>query len=266
MNSAHAAVDLAISQIDRLRKTLRKSASRQVQSNDERALIKATALAWFNEHRPTILSTVDKDTLFEIDDDFRILISSTDRACARSTYFDALTTLRRLLSDLRLETLIPSSSPPTATVDTPPDFSKLVTNPQMTEILERRWRECARCIEAEANLAAIVMIGGLLEALLLARVNREPSKGQVFKASTAPKDKTTRKTLPLNEWTLKHYIDVAHELKWISQSARDVGAVMRDYRNYIHPYKELSHGVKIGPDDAAMFWEISKSITRQLLR
>jgi len=54
-------------------------------------------------------------------------------------------------------------------------------------------------------------------------------------------------------------------LKWISQSAKDVGDVLRDFRNYVHPQKELSHGVIIIKDDAILFWEIAKNITRQIL-
>src|SRR6266511_2313693 len=123
MNDSHLAIDDAISQIDTLKKTLRKSSSLQVRAVQERSIIKATALA--------------------------------------------------------------------------PDFSSLITDPQMQQILRRRWLECIDCISAGAPLAATVMMGGLLEALLLARINHEKNKAAVFKASTAPKDKASGQTLPL---------------------------------------------------------------------
>ena len=72
------------------------------------------------------------------------------------------------------------------------------------------------------------------------------------------------KTLPLNEWTLKHYIDVGHEIGWLSQSGRDIGAVLRDYRNYVHPQKEHSHGVELTAHDSAMFWAVCQSLTQQI--
>ena len=59
---------------------------------------------------------------------------------------------------------------------------------------------------------------------------------------------------------------IAHELKWITVAAKDVGVVLRDYRNYIHPQKELSHGVSLTTPDAVILWEIGKSISRQLLK
>jgi hypothetical protein len=69
----------------------------------------------------------------------------------------------------------------------------------------------------------------------------------------------------LSDWTLRHYIDVGQELGWISRSGKDVAAVLRDYRNYIHPEKQRSHGVTLNAHDSAMFWEVTKSLTRQLL-
>jgi hypothetical protein len=73
------------------------------------------------------------------------------------------------------------------------------------------------------------------------------------------------KTLHLKEWTLQNYIDVAHELGWITQTVRDIGDVLRDYRNYIHPHKQYSEKMSLAPEDAKISWEISKNIARQVL-
>ena len=89
-------------------------------------------------------------------------------------------------------------------------------------------------------------------------------KTPVFNAKHAPKAKDG-KTLPLQEWTLRHYIDVAHDLGWISHSAKSVGEVLRDYRNYVHPYKELAHGVVLNEHDADMFWSVSRAMVRQVI-
>jgi hypothetical protein len=151
------------------------------------------------------------------------------------------------------------------TPDQAPDFSPLIGDPKMQRILRDRWDECICCIAAGAPLAATVMMGGLLETLLLARFNRETDKAPIFHAVTAPRDSKTKKTLPLKEWTLRNYLDVAHELGWISKSTKDVGEVLRDSRNYVHPYKQASHDVTVTTNDATLFWQISKEISRQLL-
>ncbi len=135
----------------------------------------------------------------------------------------------------------------------------------MQALLTARWDECVKCLRAGAPLAATVMMGGLLEALLLARINLELDKTPIFKAAAAPKDDQQR-TRPLKEWALKNYIEVAHDVGWITVSAKDVSEVLRDYRNYIHPSKQYSHNVVLSLDDAAILWEVAKAIARQILK
>lgn len=264
-NHAHAAIEAAVADLDRLRRVLGRSSSQQVRNVDERAVAKATALAWFNNHREAVANRLSDDDLLPIDQEFKTILVATDRSAARTTYKGALARVRKTLVAARASVLMPASAVPGPTPDAPPQFATLVADPAMQTILNRRWTECANCLAASAPLAATVMMGGLVEALLLAKVNSQPSLAPVFTSKTAPKDRKSGSTLPLSEWTLKNYIDVAHELKWISQSARDIGNVLRDYRNYIHPQKELSHGVALSPGDATLFWEIVKNISRQLL-
>ena len=111
----------------------------------------------------------------------------------------------------------------------------------------------------------MVMMGGLLEALLMARIERLADKKPVFTAKAAPKDKAG-KTLPQKEWTLHNYIEICYELGWIGETAKGVSVVLRDYRNYIHPYKELTDGVTLTKDDAAMLWTVVVTLADQILR
>jgi hypothetical protein len=191
-------------------------------------------------------------------------LDASDRATARTTYSARLKELREALIVLRKDGLS-ASAIRLATLDPAPDFSPLTGDPEMQQILVERWQECVKCIEAEAPLSATVMMGGLLETLLLGRINRETNKAAVFQAKSAPKDKTA-KTKPLGEWMLNDYIGAAHDLKWITFSAKEVAEVLRDFRNYIHPHKQLRHGVRLSGDDAKLLWEVSKSIAVQVLK
>jgi hypothetical protein len=160
---------------------------------------------------------------------------------------------------------LPAVQPAVLTADTPPSFTTTSVDPELQQLLTNRWNECIGCLEHGLPLAATVMMGGLLEGLFLVRIESLKDKSPVFTASSAPKDRTG-KTLDLKEWTLSHYIDVAHELSWISDTYRDVGEILRDYRNYIHPHKELRHKKKISPDDSKVLWEISKHIAREVMK
>jgi hypothetical protein len=150
-----------------------------------------------------------------------------------------------------------------ATADAAPNFSPLTTDPEMKAILERRWIECTKCVSVKAHLAGIVMMGGLLEALFVARAKQLTDKSKLLSAPSAPKKAGT--TLPLNEWMLKSYLQVAHEIGWITAAARDVAAVLGEYRNYVHPEKEHRHGVALGQEDSSILWGVTKNLVAQLL-
>jgi hypothetical protein len=165
---------------------------------------------------------------------------------------------------LRSDALSVASTSATTT-DQVPDFGPFTADAKMQEILRERWQECVRCIEGQAPLAATVMMGGLLETLLLGRINREAKRAPIFTAASAPRDKAG-KTLMLQDWGLKDYISVAHELKWITVSAKQVAEVLRDFRNYIHPHKQHMHNVRLTGEDAALLWNVSKSISVQVLK
>jgi hypothetical protein len=264
MEEAHQAAESAIKETESLRKYLAKGKSAQVQSPDERLMVKATALTWFKNHKPKIAAVHDGASLKSTDESFDRLLRYAERSILRSKLRRECKGIVGLLVDVRAAIVKSGPIRLVKTDNKPPDFSPLVQDAAMQEILNRRWAECLVCISNGAPLSATVMMGGLVEALLLARVNREANKAPIFTAKTAPKDKAG-KTLPLTEWTLKGFLDVAHELKWVSNSAKDVGVVLRDYRNYIHPNKELTHGVKLNPNDARMFWDVCKNISREVI-
>ncbi len=264
MSDLYTQIDTIVQDLEKLRRTLKRKSTQQVSANEETAIIRANCLAWFNTYRPAVALVIDGELLARVDSSYKELSAASDRSTMRSRYGTMLKTLKTDLNALKQYSLTPAQAT-TPTDDLPPGFSALVPDARMREVLNRRWAECANCIAANAPLAATVMMGGLVEAILLARVHHQVDKGAVFGARTAPKNTRTGKPLQLNEWTLRNYIDVAHELGWISQSARDVGEVVRDYRNYVHPQKELSHGVVLSRDDAMLFWQISKAIVRQVI-
>lgn len=261
---APPAIDSAIAEVERLRRVLKKSRMVQVRSSDERALAKATASAWFSNHRGALETILPGSAFDAIDAGYKNLLEASDRHGARSKYVSTLGALKQHLIRLRTECL--AAKPlPTSTSDQPPDFSPLIADAAMQKILITRWDECLLCLNAKASLAATVMMGGLLEAILLARVNRESNKAPLFTAKAAPKSPKTGTVKPLGEWMLNDFIQVLSELKWITVSATAVGAVLRDYRNYIHPQKQLSHSMHLKPEDAGLFWEVTKNIVRQVI-
>ena len=251
----------AVDGVERLLKLLKTSKTAQVKSKEEQQIIKATALSWFNNHRACLAGT--DPTLFKVVEvEYTTLFEAATRATARGRYLDILKRLRAGLIVLQTQTL---ASPQAGNPAAKPDFSLLVPDVKMRQILENRWDEIVKCLECSAPLAATIMMGGLLETLFLAQVNRATDKKLIFKTKAAPKDSKTGKVLPLNKWTLNAYIDVGAELGWITKPAKDIGVVLRNYRNFIHPERELSTGITLTPDDAVMFWSVCTQLTQQII-
>lgn len=263
MADHHEEIDGAIAEIDRVRKILTKLKVRQIRNSEHRDVLKATALSWFRNRRAHLVQVIPSNLLTAIDHPYRSILDATEKDSATSTYVSAAKDVKVALVRARTEVLV--AAPVHRTTESAPDFSPLASDPVMQAILSRRWEECGRCLGAGAPLAATVMMGGLLEALFVSRANKLSDKATLFTSAAAPIDPKTKKPLDLRQWTLAPYIDVGHDLKWISRSAKDIAVILRDYRNYVHPEKERSHGVVLSADDAIMFWEVTKTLSRELL-
>lgn len=260
-------VDESLQITTRLRKRLKNQKSTQIRSSEERSGIKSVGQTWFNTYRPLLESIIAGNAMLEqVNTAFMALLEMAERDTSRVKYVSHLGGTRTKLNQLRSIVLARPAQPGKIPA---PDFSPLVPDPKMQLILKRRWDETQSCLQSSAHLAATVMMGGMLEGLILARINSVEAKlghlEPVFKSPSVPKSPKTGKSLPLSEWKLTHYLDVAHDLKWIAQSAKHVGTVLREYRNFIHPHKELTHGVVIDERETEILWPVFESLTRQIL-
>lgn len=262
MNDLQETLTSVLSELKRAQTVVTKHKTRQITNADDRALLKSVAYSWFRSYRPT-LSTGAGPDLSLVDLPFQSLLEATDRASTKSAYLAAIKDATAQVRSLRTSYLIPL--PSTHSSEQPPDFTPLAADDTMRSILRGRWEECQRCLKSGAHLAATVMMGGLLEALFVARANAMPDKAPLFKTKLTPLDAKTKNPLPLKDWTLRPYIDVGHELAWITKSGKDIAVVLRDYRNLVHPEKQRSLGIDLNEHDSRMFWEITKSLSRQLL-
>lgn len=240
MATVHEAIEAAITEATTARSRVNRINTKQVRGVDDVATLKATAHTWFHTHRPVIASGAQHVELSAIDDSYTTLLGLTAKHAAKTTYLHLLKSTKKVLVAARAESLIvPAPTSINNTDDLAPDFSPLAGNQEMREILTKRWHECAKCVKADAHLAAIVMMGGLLEALFVARANKMTDKSPLTSARLAPKDKATGKTINYQDWMLDSYIRVGCELKWITESAKDIADKLKEYRNFVHPAKEL---------------------------
>jgi hypothetical protein len=107
----------------------------------------------------------------------------------------------------------------------------------------------------------IFLAGSSLEGILLGIASSSPK--EFNQSEVSPKDKTG-KVLPFHQWTLNNFIDVAYDTGRIKEDVKKFSHSLRDFRNYIHPYEQVSS--KFNPDEqtARICWQVLKAAIFQL--
>ena len=144
----------------------------------------------------------------------------------------------------------------------PPDFPHLVSDSELAEILTFRWAEAQRCVSGKAHLAAVVMMGSILEGVLLHRASQ--NMRTVCTAKSAPKDKGGSPKA-IHDWSLASLIDVAHEVGWLQGDVKRFSHALRESRNMVHPWHQRL--LRESPDEGtcAICWQVVRAAVDDLL-
>lgn len=113
----------------------------------------------------------------------------------------------------------------------------------VSDIIKSRLSEIENCVNHNAPLSAVIMTGSVLEGLLLSIATQNPRAYN--QAQAAPKeDNGSVRRFP--DWTLNNLIDVSAEVGVLKQDVKKFSHTLRDFRNYIHPYSQMS--TQFSPD------------------
>ena len=142
------------------------------------------------------------------------------------------------------------------------DLDALMLDHNIDGIVRERIDEVNICIDNNAPLAAVILIGSLLEAILLSTAMKYP---RLFNdASSAPKNKSNGKPKKYADWTLNNFIDVATEVGILKQDIKKFSQVVRDFRNYIHPYQQKSEQFTPDKHTAEICLQVLKGVIAQI--
>ena len=155
------------------------------------------------------------------------------------------------------------SNPQESPLEVAPAFHHLVADSSLAEVLSLRWQEAQKCVNAEAHLAAVVMMGSILEGVLLHKIEANPALGNRSKAS--PKDPKTGRPRPFHEWGLSALVDVAHESGWLQGDVTRFSHALRESRNLVHPYMERLAGDRPDRDTCSICWQVVRAAVSDLL-
>ncbi|MFB8005191.1 hypothetical protein [Nocardia sp. NPDC056000] len=144
----------------------------------------------------------------------------------------------------------------------PPDLRQrvesLVGDQQTVEVLMGRIEETRVCVAGGAYRMATIGIGTFIEGLLLA-VLLEHDKdlrdnGFPDIRRKVPADKRFPKRTSSNRVSMELLIDTAFDKRWVQFDATVFAHAIRDFRNFIHPRKEILEQPKFDADTVMLCW------------
>ncbi|KAF6663417.1 hypothetical protein HFD92_16300 [Pantoea sp. EKM101V] len=118
-------------------------------------------------------------------------------------------------------------------------ISDLGLDINVTEVLNKRIDEIEKTYTSAAYLSTILIAGSTLEGVFLGLASSYPRAFNTVKSSPKNRD---GKVQPFHDWTLAAFIDVAKDLEIIQLDTYKFSHTLRDFRNYIHPYQQMSSG------------------------
>ena len=118
-----------------------------------------------------------------------------------------------------------------------------IKDSDLRRIIERDYRELRlKVFPSRAWKSTVILAGSIMEAILFDQLVRDSSIEAKAKASQkAPKDKTgTVLDLVAGNWKFIKLIEVSVDIGILpADRAKSFDQVLRDYRNFVHPKKEL---------------------------
>ena len=139
---------------------------------------------------------------------------------------------------------------------TVPNIQKLPIEPLAIPIIESRLVEARKAMGAGAYLSVIFLCGSVLEAVLLGAAQKEPARFN--KASASAKDGNGG-VKRFQDWSLAQLIDVACEIDLLKPDVKKFSHGLRDFRNYIHPYQQMSSGFTPDEHTAKLCFQVLKA-------
>lgn len=116
-------------------------------------------------------------------------------------------------------------------------LEQIVNDERIHQFLQSRLNETKMAIQHQLYLSAIFMCGSILEGILLYIESKFPKLFNQAKSSPKTKEGKIR---PFAEWSLADSINVANEIGFLGADVKKFSHALRDFRNYIHPYEQMS--------------------------
>lgn len=135
-----------------------------------------------------------------------------------------------------------------------------ISDSAVRNLIVRDVRECVVAIAAQQDKTATILIGSILEAILFASLTQAGVTTYTFTDGKQPKTTTVEKMV------LHELLTAARERNMISENGFRLSHYIRDYRNVVHPAKELRENKDMSHENIKFMWHVFKQLAKELLK
>jgi hypothetical protein len=149
------------------------------------------------------------------------------------------------------------------TYSAPPDMERrlreLISDVETADVLYQRLRETEICAANGAFTFAVIGLGSFVEGILQAVLEEHDS--EIAGAGFRDGKGAPMKQIQIG---LHFLINTAHSRGWIQLDAADFMQTVREYRNYVHPHKQMVNKVAFDQDSVMLCWAPVRAIINDL--
>lgn len=128
-----------------------------------------------------------------------------------------------------------------------------IADADMRDIIQRDLRECAVAVVAKQDKLATIMCGSIVEALLMQRIVEQGFLKYDISAISSSKRASS---YPASEMGLNELLYVADKEKILNKNSYHLGHYIRDYRNVVHPAKEIRMKEDVSHENVTTMWSV----------
>lgn len=128
-----------------------------------------------------------------------------------------------------------------------------ISDPEMRGIIQRDLMECAISVVAKQDKLATIMCGSIVEALLMQRIIERGFLKYDISAISGSKKASS---YPVSEMGLNELLHVADKEKILNKNSYHLGHYIRDYRNIVHPAKEIRMKETVSHENVTTMWSV----------
>ena len=129
----------------------------------------------------------------------------------------------------------------------------LLSDPLTVDLLMGRVEETRICETGGAYTMAVIGIGSIVEGLLLELLLERDDELRA-KGFPDSRDPAGQRRKNASRVSLEQLIDIAHGKDWIQLDAATFVHNVRDFRNFVHPRKELAERPRFDRDSVMLCW------------